>query len=64
MWPRRPPRLSLDAGRAAVAALTGMAASDVVYTTGANHALDLLLSSWTGPARWRACPANTARTWR
>jgi hercynylcysteine S-oxide lyase len=38
----------LDAGRAAVAALTGMTASDVVFTTGANNALDLLLSSWTG----------------
>ena len=44
----------LDAGRAAVAALTGMTASDVVYTTGANHSLDLLLSSWTGP-RTVAC---------
>ena len=44
----------LDAGRAAVAALTGMAASDVVYTTGSNHALDLLLSSWAG-ARTVAC---------
>ncbi|KUI35257.1 ergothioneine biosynthesis PLP-dependent enzyme EgtE [Mycobacterium sp. IS-1496] len=38
----------LDAGRAAVAALTGLTATDVVFTTGANHALDLLLSSWTG----------------
>ena len=44
----------LDAGRAAVAALTGMSAADVVYTTGANHALDLLLSSWAGP-RTVAC---------
>ncbi|RDH77540.1 ergothioneine biosynthesis PLP-dependent enzyme EgtE [Mycolicibacterium moriokaense] len=44
----------LDAGRSAVAALTGMAARDVVYTTGANHSLDLLLSSWTGP-RTVAC---------
>ena len=40
---------ALDAGRSAIAALTGMSASDVVYTTGANHSLDLLLSSWTGP---------------
>ncbi len=39
---------ALDAGRAAVAALTGMTGTDVVYTTGANHSLDLLLSSWTG----------------
>ncbi|BBY19121.1 ergothioneine biosynthesis PLP-dependent enzyme EgtE [Mycolicibacterium litorale] len=38
----------LDAGRAAVAALTGLAATDVVYTTGANHALNLLLNSWAG----------------
>ncbi len=45
---------ALDAGRAAVAALTGMSASDVVYTTGANHSLDLLLSSWTG-SRTVAC---------
>ena len=44
----------LDAGRAAVAALTGMSPSDVVYTTGANHSLDLLLTSWTGP-RTVAC---------
>src|SRR3954466_600513 len=32
---------ALDAGRSAVAALTGMTAADVIYTTGANHALDL-----------------------
>ena len=38
----------LDAGRAAVAALTGLTASDVVFTTGSNNALDLLLSSWPG----------------
>lgn len=38
----------LDAGRAAVAALTGLDAHDVVYTTGATDALDLLLGSWTG----------------
>ena len=45
---------ALDAGRAAVAALTGMSASDVVFTTGSNHSLDLLLSSWPG-ARTVAC---------
>ena len=45
---------ALDAGRTAVAALTAMAASDIVYTTGSNHSLDLLLSSWTGP-RTVAC---------
>lgn len=44
----------LDAGRAAVAALTGLPADHVVFTTGANHALDLLLSSWTGK-RTLAC---------
>lgn len=38
----------LDAGRAAVGALTGMAGSDVVFTTGSNNALDILVSSWTG----------------
>jgi pyridoxal 5-phosphate dependent beta-lyase len=45
----------LDAGRAAVAALTGLTASDVVFTTGSNNALDLLLSSWPGD-RTLACP--------
>src|SRR5258708_9558341 len=39
---------ALDAGRAAVGALTGMSGSDVVFTTGANNALDVLLSSWSG----------------
>lgn len=38
----------LDAGRAAVAALTGLEATDVVFTTGANQALDLVLRSWDG----------------
>ncbi len=38
----------LEAGRAAVAALTGMAAADVVFTTGSSNALNLLLSSWDG----------------
>jgi hercynylcysteine S-oxide lyase len=44
----------LDAGRAAVGALTGMSGSDVVFTSGSNHALDLLLGSWPG-ARTLAC---------
>ncbi len=44
----------LDAGRAAVGALTGMAAADVVFTTGSNHALDLFLGSWPEP-RTVAC---------
>jgi pyridoxal 5-phosphate dependent beta-lyase len=38
----------LDAGRAAVGALTGLSGSDVVFTTGSNNALDVLLSSWPG----------------
>jgi pyridoxal 5-phosphate dependent beta-lyase len=38
----------LDAGRAAIGALTGMTGEDVVFTTGSNHALDILLSSWAG----------------
>lgn len=38
----------LEAGRAAVAALTGMSAGDVVFTTGSANALNLLLSSWDG----------------
>jgi hercynylcysteine S-oxide lyase len=49
---------ALDAGRAAVAALTGMKGADVVYTTGANHALDLLLSSWTGPRSVACLPGE------
>ncbi len=44
----------LDAGRAAVAALTGFDAGDVVFTTGSGHALDLLLGDWRG-ARTVAC---------
>lgn len=44
----------LEAGRAAIAALTGLAASDVVYTSGSNHSLDLLLGSWQGE-RTLAC---------
>lgn len=45
----------LAAGRAAFAALTGMAAADVVFTTGSLHGLDLLLGSWPPPARTVAC---------
>ena len=36
----------LDAGRSAVAALTGMSPADVVFTTGSGNALDLLLGVW------------------
>ena len=45
----------LDAGREAVRALAGIPDAEVVFTTGSNHALDLLLSSWVGP-RTLACP--------
>ncbi|MEW5810756.1 MAG: ergothioneine biosynthesis PLP-dependent enzyme EgtE [Actinomycetota bacterium] len=38
----------LDAGRAAVRALTAMTDAEVYFTTGSNHALDILLSDWTG----------------
>lgn len=37
---------ALDAGRAAIGSLAGMAGSDVVFSTGAEHALELLLGSW------------------
>jgi pyridoxal 5-phosphate dependent beta-lyase len=36
----------LDAGRAGVAALTGMSPDDVVFTTGSGNALQLLLGVW------------------
>ncbi|TRW88745.1 ergothioneine biosynthesis PLP-dependent enzyme EgtE [Mycolicibacterium sp. 018/SC-01/001] len=38
----------LDAGRGAVQALTGMADAEVFFTTGSNHALDMLLADWSG----------------
>jgi len=38
----------LDAGRAAVRALTGVGDAEVVFTTGANDALDILLRDWAG----------------
>ena len=37
---------ALDAGRAAVRVLTGMADADVVFTTGSHNALDILLGGW------------------
>jgi pyridoxal 5-phosphate dependent beta-lyase len=49
---------ALNAGRSAVAALTGTTASDVVYTTGSNHSLDLLLGSWTGPRSVACLPGE------
>jgi len=39
----------LEAGRAAVRALTAMPDSDVVYTTGSHHAFETLLTDWQGP---------------
>ncbi|MCG5432863.1 ergothioneine biosynthesis PLP-dependent enzyme EgtE [Mycobacterium sp. MYCO198283] len=45
----------LDAGRAAVAALVGMAADEVVYTTGSGDALDVLLGAWPRGRRVFAC---------
>ncbi|SOX56430.1 ergothioneine biosynthesis PLP-dependent enzyme EgtE, partial [Mycobacterium ahvazicum] len=46
---------TLDAGRAAFAALAGMTDAEVVYTTGSLHALDLLLGSWPAERRRLAC---------
>src|SRR5512142_3267199 len=46
---------TLTAGRAAVGALTGLSADDVVFTTGATHALDLLLRAWPDERRVIAC---------
>ncbi|GFG71092.1 ergothioneine biosynthesis PLP-dependent enzyme EgtE [Mycolicibacter senuensis] len=46
---------ALDAGRAAVAALTGMSAAGVEFSTGSRHALDLLLSRWPAAGRTLAC---------
>lgn len=48
----------LQAGKAAVAALVGMTAADVVFTTGSNHALDLLLSSWPQPRSLACLPGE------
>lgn len=45
---------ALDAGRAAIGALTGLSGADIAYTTGANDALDILLASWSGE-RTLAC---------
>lgn len=45
---------ALDAGRAAVRALTGMADAEVVFTTGSGDALDILLDDWAGE-RTLAC---------
>ncbi|MGE2720177.1 ergothioneine biosynthesis PLP-dependent enzyme EgtE [Mycolicibacterium celeriflavum] len=49
---------ALDAGRAALAALTGLANADIVFTTGANNALDLLLGAWPGERRLACLPGE------
>jgi hercynylcysteine S-oxide lyase len=46
---------ALTAARAAVGVLTGMTGDDVVFTTGASNALDLLLSAWPDERRLIAC---------
>jgi pyridoxal 5-phosphate dependent beta-lyase len=48
----------LEAGRAAVAALTGFSAADVVFTRSANHALDILLGDWCGPKTLACLPGE------
>ncbi|MGE2834062.1 ergothioneine biosynthesis PLP-dependent enzyme EgtE [Mycobacterium sp. SMC-4] len=49
---------ALDAGRAAVRALTTMPDADVFFTTGSGHALDVLLSTWTGERRLACLPGE------
>lgn len=49
---------ALHAGRAAAGALTGFAADDVVFTTGATHALGLLLSDWQGGKKIACLPGE------
>lgn len=44
----------LDAGRAAVRVLAGMPDAEVLFTTGSNNALDILLADWPGE-RTLAC---------
>lgn len=45
----------LRTARAAIAALTGMVAAEVQFSTGSRHALDLLLSRWPAAGRTLAC---------
>lgn len=49
---------TLDAGRAAVRALTTMPDADVFFTTGSSHALDFLLSTWAGERRLTCLPGE------
>lgn len=49
---------ALDAGRSAVRSLTGMADADVLFTTGSNHALEVLLDDWAGERRLACLPGE------
>lgn len=49
---------ALEAGRAAIRALTGMADAEVFFTTGSGHALDILLGSWTGERSLACLPGE------
>nr|WP_255604782.1 ergothioneine biosynthesis PLP-dependent enzyme EgtE [Mycolicibacterium xanthum] len=49
---------ALEAGRAAVRALTGMADADVFFTTGSGHALDILLGDRPGERRLACLPGE------
>ncbi|MDY6997487.1 MAG: ergothioneine biosynthesis PLP-dependent enzyme EgtE [Actinomycetota bacterium] len=49
---------ALDAGRAAVRTMTGMADADVVFTTGSGHALDILLGDWAGERALACLPGE------
>lgn len=51
-------RPALDAGRDAVRALTGMSEAEVFFTTGSNHALDILLDDWPGERRLACLPGE------
>lgn len=51
----------LEAGRTAVGALTGYEPADVVFTTGAGHALDLLLGDWRGERTLACLPGSSVR---
>lgn len=48
----------LGAGRAVIGALTGLSAADVVFTTGSNDALDILLGSWSGERALACLPGE------
>lgn len=48
----------LEAGRAAVRVLAGMSDADVVFTTGSNNALDILLGDWAGERSLACLPGE------